>query len=60
MDMYTLLYYYFKWINNEDLLYSTWNYAQCCVADWMEGEFGENGDMWLSPFALYLKLSQHC
>ena len=39
MDMYTLLYYYFKWTNNEDLLYSTWNSAQCCVADWMEGEF---------------------
>ena len=32
MDMYTLL--NFKWITNKDLLYSTWNSAQC-----MGGEF---------------------
>ena len=37
--MYTLRYYYFKWTNNKDLLYSTCNSAQCCVADWMEGAF---------------------
>ena len=37
-DMYTLL--YLKWITNKDLLYSTWNSAQCCVAAWMGGEFG--------------------
>ena len=38
MDMYTLL--NFKWITNKDLLYSTWNSAQCYVAAWMGGEFG--------------------
>ena len=38
MDMYTLL--DLKWITNKDLLYSTWNSAQCCVAAWMGGEFG--------------------
>ena len=37
MDMYTLL--YLKWITNKDLLYSTWNSAQCFVAAWTEGEF---------------------
>ena len=31
MVIYTLL--YFKWINN--LLYSTWNSAQCYMAAWM-------------------------
>ena len=39
MDMYTLL--YLKWITNKDVLYSTGNSAQCYVAAWMEGEFGE-------------------
>ena len=39
MGMYTLL--YLKWITNKDLLYSTWNSAQCYVAAWMGGEFGE-------------------
>ena len=38
MDRYTLL--YLKWIINKDLLYSTWNSAQCYVAAWMGGEFG--------------------
>ena len=28
---------YLKWITNKDLLYSTWNSAQCCVAAWMGG-----------------------
>ena len=37
MDMYTLL--YLKWITSKDLLYSTWNSAQCNVAAWMGGEF---------------------
>ena len=32
---------YLKWINNKDLLQSTWSSAQCQVAAWMEGEFGE-------------------
>ena len=38
VDMYTLL--YLKWITNKDLLYSTWNSAQCYEAAWMGGEFG--------------------
>jgi hypothetical protein len=53
---------YLKWITNKGLLYSTWNSAQCCVAAWMGGEFGEErtyGNVWLSPFAVYLKLPQH-
>ena len=33
MDMYTLL--YLKWVTDKDLLYSTWNSAQCYVATWM-------------------------
>ena len=39
IDMTTLL--YSKWITNKDLLYSTWNSAQCYVAAWMGGVFGE-------------------
>jgi len=38
MDMCTLL--YLKWITIKDLLYSTWNSAQCYVAAWMRGELG--------------------
>ena len=39
------------------------NSAQCYVAAWMGGEFG--GEcihiyVQLSPFAIHLKLSQHC
>ena len=34
-----------KWITNMDLLYSTWNSAQCYVVAWMGEEFGENGYM---------------
>ena len=30
MDMYPML--YFKWITNKNLLYSTWNSAQCYEA----------------------------
>jgi len=37
MAMYTLL--YLKWITKKDLLYSTWNLAQCYVAVWMDGKF---------------------
>ena len=61
INMYTLL--YLKWITNKDLLYSTWNSAQCCVAAWM-GE--EVWGRWihvyvlLSPFTVHLNLSQHC
>ena len=61
IDMYTLL--YSKWITNKDLLYSTGNSAQCYVAAWMGGEFGGEWIhvyVWLSPFAMHLKLSQHC
>ena len=32
---------YLKRITNKDLLYSTWSSAQCYVAAWMGGEFGE-------------------
>ena len=44
------------------LLGSTGNSAQCYVAAWMGGEFGEGWIhvfVWLSPFAFHLKLSQH-
>jgi len=61
MDMYTLL--YLKWISNWDLLQGTGNSAQCCVAAWMGGEFrGEwkQVHVWLRPFSVHLKLSQHC
>ena len=37
-DMYTQL--YLKWITNKDLLYSTWNSAQCYVVVWMGKEIG--------------------
>ena len=49
--MFTLL--YLKWITNKDLLYSTWNSAQCYVAAWIGGEFGGEKIhvyVWLSPF----------
>ena len=59
--MYTLV--YLKWITNKNLLYSTWNSAQCYVPAWMVEKFG--GEWihvyaWLSPFIVHLKLSQHC
>ena len=38
MDMYTLL--YLKWITNKDLLYRTWDSAQCYLAACMGREFG--------------------
>ena len=44
MDMYTLL--YLRWITNKVLLYNTGNSAQCYVATWMGGEFGENEYMY--------------
>ena len=61
MDVYTLL--YLKWVTKKDLLYSTGNSAQCYMAAWMGGEFGREWIpvcVWLSPFAIHLKLSQHC
>ena len=60
MDMYTLL--YLKWVTNRDLLCSTWNSARGNVAAWLGGEFGGEWIhvyVWLSPFAVHLKLS-HC
>ena len=45
---------------NKDLLYSKWNSAHCCVVAWMGGKFGGEGihvSVWLSPFAVCLKLS---
>ena len=61
MDMCTLL--CLKCVINKDLLYRTGNSAMCYVAAWMEGEFwGEwiHVYVWLSPFAVHLKLSQCC
>ena len=43
-----------------DLLYSSGDSAQRYAAAWTGGEFQENGYVWLSPFAIQLKLSQHC
>ena len=60
MDTSTLL--YLKWITNKGLLHSTWNSAQCHMAAWMGGEFGGEQIhvyVWLSPFAVHLKLSHH-
>ena len=45
-DMYTLL--YLKWITNKDILYGTWNSAQCYVVAYMYS---------MSPLAIHLKLS---
>ena len=48
---------------NKDLLNSMWNSAQCYVAAWMGGEFAGKWIhvyVWLSPFSVHLKLSQHC
>jgi len=61
MNMYTPL--YLRWITNKDLLYSTGNSAQCYVAACMGKKFGGEWThvyIWLSPFAIHLKLSQHC
>ena len=61
MHMSTLL--YSKWITSKDLLYSTWNSAQGYVPDWMRGGIGGEWIhvcVWLSPFAVLLKLPQHC
>ena len=58
---YTLL--YLKWITSKDLLYSTWNSAQWCVAAWMGGGFGGEWMLvyvCLSLFVIHLKLPQHC
>ena len=44
---------YLTWITNKDLLYSTWNSAQCHMIAWMGGEFGGEWihvHVWLNPF----------
>ena len=59
--MYTLL--YLKWVTDRDLPHITGKAAQCYVAAWMGGKFGGEWIhvyIWLSPFAVHLKLSQHC
>ena len=46
-----------------NLLQSMWNSAGCYMAAWMGGEFGGEWIhiyVWLSPFAVHLKLPQHC
>ena len=60
MSMYLLL--YLKWITNKDLLYSSGTTAQYHVAAWMGGFEGEKicECIWLNPFVIHLKLSQHC
>ena len=61
MDTYTPL--CLKWIVDKDLLNSTWNSAQCSVMAWMGRDFGGEWIhvyVWLGPFAVHLKLSQHC
>ena len=61
MDMYPLL--YLKEITSKDLLHRTGNSAPCYVAVWMGGEFGGEWIrvyVWLRPFAIHLKLRQHC
>ena len=61
LDMCTLL--YLKWITNKDLLFSIGNSAECYVVALMGGEFGGEWIhvyVWLSPFSVHLKLSQHC
>ena len=59
--MSTLL--YLKWIANRGLLCSTGNSAQCHAVACMGGGFGGEWIcvyVWLNPFAVHLKLSQHC
>ena len=56
---------YLRWITTKNLLYNTWNSAQCYVAAWMGGESGGEWIhvliyVWLSAFTVHLKQSQHC
>ena len=54
---------YLKWTTNKVVLYSTGNSAQFYVAAWIGGELGGEWIyvyIWLRPFAVHLKLSQHC
>ena len=68
--MYTLL--YLKWITSKDLLYNTGNSVNVLWQPGWAGKLRENEYMYiaplymynglsqLSPFAVHLKLSQHC
>ena len=61
MDMDTLLCLTRR--TSKDLLDSTGDSAQCHVAAWMGGEFGREWIhvcVWLSPFAVHLRLFQCC
>ena len=67
MNIYTLL--YFKWIINKDLLYSTWNSAQCYVALDSKEALGENGwthvyvvaeSLYSSPETITILLISYC
>ena len=61
MDMHTLL--YLKWIINKDLLYSTGNSAQGYLAARIGVGVGREQIhvyVWLSPFAVHLKVSPCC
>ena len=49
MAMNTLL--YSKWVTNKDLLYNPGNTAQCYVAAWMGGWFGENRYVYMYGWA---------
>ena len=49
--------------HNKDLLSGTENSSECYVAAWMGVGFGGEWIhvyIWLSPFTIHLKLSQHC
>ena len=53
----------FKLDNQQGPTVQQGNSAQCCVATWMVGEFGGEWIhvyVWLGPFTVHLKLSQHC
>ena len=60
--MYTLL--CLKWITSKDLLYSTWNSAQCCLPVWMGGRFqGEWMHIYVYMYMyiyIYMSQSLHC
>jgi len=59
----TYMLLYLKWITSKVPLYSTGNSAQCYAAAQMGLEFGGEWIhvyVWLNPFAIHLKPSQHC
>ena len=61
MDMYTLI--YLKWKGNRPCCVAHGTLPNVNMAAWMGGEFGGEwrcAYVWLSPFAVHLKLPQHC